>query len=85
MRALTFHQCGLALMSKCGWVEFVGSLLCSERFFSGYLGCSLSPKTFKDLSWLDKPSDLNKIVIVIIIIIIINMLWCCHLAGYAVQ
>ena len=28
------------------WVEFVvGSLLCSERFFSGYSGFPLSPKT----------------------------------------
>ena len=28
------------------WVEFVvGSLLCSERFFSGYFGFPLSPKT----------------------------------------
>ena len=27
------------------WVEFVGSLLCSERFFSGYSGSPLSSKT----------------------------------------
>ena len=27
------------------WAEFVGSLLCSERFFSGYSGFPLSPKT----------------------------------------
>jgi len=27
------------------WVEFVGSLLCSERFFSGYYGFPLSSKT----------------------------------------
>ena len=27
------------------WVEFVGSLLCSERFFSGYSGFPLSSKT----------------------------------------
>ena len=28
------------------WVEFVvGSLLCSERFFSGYAGIPLSSKT----------------------------------------
>ena len=27
------------------WAEFVGSLLCSERFFSGYSGFRLSPKT----------------------------------------
>ena len=27
------------------WVEFVGSLLCSERFFSGYSGFFLSAKT----------------------------------------
>ena len=30
----------------CTWVEFVvGSLLCSERFFSGYSGFPLSSKT----------------------------------------
>ena len=28
------------------WVEFVGSLLCSERFFSGYSGF-LSPQKLK--------------------------------------
>ena len=27
------------------WAEFVGSLLCSERFFSGYSGLPLSSKT----------------------------------------
>ena len=27
------------------WVEFVGSLLCSERFFSEYSGFPLSPET----------------------------------------
>jgi len=27
------------------WVEFVGSLLCSQRFFSGYSGFPLSSKT----------------------------------------
>ena len=27
------------------WVEFVGSLLCTERFFSGYSGFPLSSKT----------------------------------------
>ena len=31
---------------RCMWVEFVvGSLLCSERFFSGYSGFPLSSKT----------------------------------------
>ena len=28
------------------WAEFVGSLLCSERFFSGNSGFPLSSKTF---------------------------------------
>ena len=27
------------------WVEFVGSLLCSDRFFPGFSGFPLSPKT----------------------------------------
>ena len=28
------------------WVEFVGFLLCSERFFPGYSGFPLSSKTY---------------------------------------
>ena len=47
VRALASHQCGPG--SNPGvdmWVEFVlGSLLCSERFFSEYPGFPLSPKT----------------------------------------
>ena len=47
VRALASHQCGPG--SNPGvdmWVEFVvGSLLCSERFFSGYFGFPLSSKT----------------------------------------
>ena len=47
VRALASHQCGRG--SNPGvdmWVEFVvGSLPCSERFFSGYSGFPLSPKT----------------------------------------
>ena len=47
VRALASHQCGPG--SNPGvdmWVEFVvGSLLCSARFFSGYSGFPLSPKT----------------------------------------
>ena len=31
--------------SRHMWAEFVGSLLCSERFFSGYSGFPLSSKT----------------------------------------
>ena len=47
VRAFAFHQCvpgsipGLGVM----WAQFVGSVLCSERFFSGYSGFPLSPKT----------------------------------------
>ena len=38
VRALTSHQCGLGLILRLGvmWIEFVGSLLFSERFFPGY-------------------------------------------------
>ena len=47
VRALASHQCGPG--SNPGvdmWVEFVvGSLPCSERFFSGYSGFPLSSKT----------------------------------------
>ena len=64
------------------WVEFVvGSLLCSERFFSGYSGFPLSSKTntskFQfDLETVDEEpprgnATANPIVIIIIIIIII--------------
>ena len=47
VRALAFHQCVPGSIPGPGvmWVEFVGSLLCSERFFSGYSGFPLSSKT----------------------------------------
>ena len=51
VRMLASHQCvpgsipGPGVI-QCMWVEFVvGSLLCSERFFSGYYGFPLSLKT----------------------------------------
>ena len=43
VRVLSSHQCGLGSISRvgvaCAWVEFVGSLLCSEseKFVSGVL------------------------------------------------
>ena len=51
VRALASHQCGLGSISRlvvaCAWVEFVGSLLCSEseRFSPGYSGFPLSSKS----------------------------------------
>ena len=49
VRALASHQCGPGSnpgVERHMWVEFVvGSLLCSERFFSGYSGFPLSSKT----------------------------------------
>ena len=47
VRTLTSHQCGPGSYPGAGmWVEFfVGSLPCCERFFSGYSGFPLSPKT----------------------------------------
>ena len=48
VRALTSHQCGPGSVRGLGvmWVEFVvGSLPCSERFFSGYSSFLLSSKT----------------------------------------
>ena len=37
---------GFNSQTRCHtWVEFVGSLLCTERFFSGYSGFPLSSKT----------------------------------------
>ena len=42
---------GFDSQTRCHmWVEFVGSLLCTERFFSGYFGFHLSSKTN---IWLD--------------------------------
>ena len=41
VKALASHQCGPGSNPSSGamWVEFVvGSLLCSERFFSGHSG-----------------------------------------------
>ena len=49
VRALAFQQCGRGTSpgvdAICGLSLFVGSLLCSERFFSGYSGFPLSLKT----------------------------------------
>ena len=50
VRALAFHQCGSSSISAprsyvIMWIEFVGSLLCYERFIPGYFGFPLSPKT----------------------------------------
>ena len=47
VRALASHQCGIeSWRRRHMWVEFVvGSLPCSERFFSGYSGFPLSLKT----------------------------------------
>ena len=60
------------------WVEFVvGSLPCSERFFSGYSGFPLSSKTnifkfqFEQESGKRRATKISNIVIIIIIIIII--------------
>ena len=59
VRVLFFHQCVLGSKPIPGiillWVEFVGSLLCSEKFFSGYSGFLLSPKVniWFDLIWFD--------------------------------
>ena len=46
VRALASCQCGPGSISRLGVsIEFVGSLLCSERFFSEYSGFPLSSKT----------------------------------------
>ena len=46
VRALASHQCGPGSISRHQmWVEFVGSLLCSERFYPGYTGFPLPSKT----------------------------------------
>ena len=68
------------------WVEFVvGSLLCSERFFSGYSGFPLSSKTDISKFQFDQESGRWRttfwmcylqiiIIIIIIIIVIINFI-----------
>ena len=49
VRALAFRQCGPSGFDprtrRHTWNEFVGSLLCYERFSPGYSGFPLSPKT----------------------------------------
>ena len=35
------------------WIEFVGSLLCSEKFFSGYSGFPISQKPTFDLIYVN--------------------------------
>ena len=76
------------------WVEFVGSPLCSERFFHGYSGFPLSPNTYIwfDLCWFDFLSpqleeplcsakctwDMNKVIIIIMIV----KTYGCHMDPY---
>ena len=53
VRALAFHQCGPGSTFRTRldtWIEFVGSLLCSERFFPGFSGFPLSSKSIFDLT-----------------------------------
>jgi len=48
VRALASHRCGPGSNpgTSAMWVEFVvGSLLCSQKFFSGYSSFPLSSKT----------------------------------------
>ena len=49
VRTFASHQCGPGSIPGLGVISglslFVGSLLCSERFFSGYSGFPLSSKT----------------------------------------
>ena len=54
------------------WVEFVGSLLCSERFFSGYSGFPLSPKTN---IWFDLVRFENCKQFRIVKLIIVRRIW----------
>ena len=53
VRAIASHQCGPGLILASYGIEFVGSLLCTERFFSGYSGFPLSSKIkiWFDLRW----------------------------------
>ena len=59
VRALAFHQCicpGFDSRTWCHmWAEFVGSLLCSKRFFFGYSSFAVSPKSniWFDLIWFE--------------------------------
>ena len=67
VRALAFHQSGLGSanpgvdLHTC--VEFVvGSLLCSERFFSGYSGFPLSSKINISKFQFDQESGTRKLM-----------------------
>lgn len=57
VRTLVCHQCDLDLILKlhvvCGLSLLLGSLLCFERFFSGYSNVFLSSKTNISKSQLD--------------------------------
>ena len=65
------------------WVEFVvGSLLCSERFFSGYSGFPLSSKTKSSKFQFDQESGRRRTTFKmcypqIIIYLFIYILCCC--------
>ena len=59
VRKLASHQCGLGSIPRLGItykVEFVGSLLCTERFVSGFSGFSLSSKATYDLVSVQCPN-----------------------------
>ena len=59
--ALASHQCGPGSIPERGymWVKFaVGSLLCSERFFSGYSSFTLSSKTNSFKFQFDRMQDI---------------------------
>ena len=66
VRALASHQCGPG--SNPGGEFVVGSLLCSERFFSGYSGFPLSSKTNISKFQFDQESGRRR-----------TTLWMCYL------
>ena len=72
VRTLLSHQCGLSSVPGVGSVPRVGfvvvSLLCFERFFSGYSGFPLSSKTNIFKFKFDQESGTRRII-----------LWMCYL------
>ena len=69
VRALVSHQCGPGSIPRSKdiimWVEFVGSLLCSERFFPGYSGFPLSAENQYDLiSFAHDPSSYSALNVI---------------------
>ena len=77
---------GVQILPAIAWVEVVvGSLLCSERFFSGYSGFPLSSKTNISKFQFDQESGRRRTTLWMCYLQIIIYLFIYHLFIYPVD